>query len=326
MNVDESHTNPKTPAKQFCFVLIPGFSMVAFSCAIDALRAANHVIETSAYAWEAVSAESHGVTSSSGISLPTSSLNNAVEPDVIAICGGDRSHDYSNPELTRWIQSKAKQGKIIGSMSDGAFVAADIGLYRNVPSTIHWKCFDAYRERYPELDIRPSMIEISGNRFSCAGGTASLDLILHFINHDFGSEVVSRIADNYFHDTIREISKVQHMTNAYRIAGKNKDLSEALLLMENNLEVPLAIEEISGAVGVSRRQLDRLFKRFVDSTPQAHYRELRLSRASGLLIQTGLSITEIALGCGFHSASHLGKFFKQRFGVTPGEFRRSGYR
>ncbi len=325
MNVHHSKHETKSSARHFCFVLIPGFSLVAFSCAIDALRAANIINESATYSWEAVSVEVEAV-SSSGITLPTTPLSTAGEPDVIAVCGGDRSHEYTNPELTRWLQLKAKQGKAIGSISDGAFVVADIGLFRNVASTIHWKCFDAYRERYPDLDIKPSIIEMAEKRFSCAGGTASLDLMLHFINADFGSDVVSRIADNYFHDTIRDTSKVQHMTNAFRIAGKNRDLSDALLLMENSLETPLAIEKISETVGVSRRQLDRLFKRYVDATPQTHYRDLRLARASGLLIQTSLSITEIALGCGFHSASHLGKFFKQRFGVTPGEFRRNGYR
>ncbi len=317
------NSGSSAPNKHFCFVLIPSFSLVAFSCATDALRAANEFIGSKAYSWNAVSAGENITKSSSGFAIAAPDISEAGEPDVIVICGGDRSHEYRNQALTNWLQAKSHQNCAIGSISDGAFVLADIGLFSKVPSTIHWRCFDAYRERFPELDIRPSIMEISDNRFSCAGGTASLDLMLHFISADHGAETASRVADNYFLDIIRDTSKEQHLTNAYRVAGKNEHLAQALLLMENNLEAPLSIAGLSVAVGVSKRQLDRIFKRYVGSSPQAHYRELRLARASGLLIQTGMGITEIALACGFQSASHLGKFFKQRFAVTPGEFRRN---
>ena len=315
------HTN----MNQFCFVLIPGFSLVALSCAIDALRAANNIADKPLYEWRMVSVDGNEVISSSSIALQTKHIDEAETPDVIAICGGDRSHQYSNSQLTAWLHHMAAESKTIGSISDGAFVVAQTGLFNSVPSTIHWKCQDAYRERYPDLDIKPSMIEISGKRFSCAGGTASLDLMLHFIREQHGSSIAGMIADNYFHDTIRDESSVQHITNAYRIAGRNPQLADALLLMESHLENPLTIADISESIDISQRQLDRIFKKFVGTSPQSHYRDLRLTRASGLLAQTGLSISEIALGCGFHSASHLGKFFKKRFGMNPREYRNRSF-
>ena len=315
-----SQTNAQN-TKHFCFVLVPGFSLVAFSCAIDALRSANQIVDYAPYSWEAVTPENSIVVSSSGFLFPATPLVQHASADIIAVCGGDRSHEYENPELTRWLHAKATEGVTIGSISDGAFVVAQTGLFSNVPSTIHWKCQDAYRERYRDLDIRTSILELQDKRFSCAGGTSSLDLMLNFIRNDHGPEVAGRIADNYFHDIIRDGSRVQHMTNAFRIAGRSKELSDALLLMEDNLETPITIQQIAHRLKISQRQLDRLFKRYLSITPQAHYRDLRLTRAAGLLIQTGISVTEIALVCGFHSASHLGKFFKQKFGTTPREFR-----
>ncbi|MGI9353417.1 MAG: GlxA family transcriptional regulator [Rhizobiaceae bacterium] len=308
--------------RSYSFVLIPRFSLVAFSCAIDALRGANQVLGNDYYSWKAVSPDGEPTLSTSAIELPTQSLNEGNEPDVIVICGGDSSHTYQNQILTNWLHGQVNRGKQIGSISDGAFVAAEAGLFDKVPSTIHWKCFDAYRERFPKLEIKPSMMEIEGNRFSCAGGTASLDLMLHFIRKDHGPEITSQIADNYFHDTIRDSSREQHVTNAFRLASRNPVLADALLLMESHLETRLTITEIAKRLKISRRQLDRVFKRDLKQSPQEFYRYLRLTRASGLLLQTNMSVTEIAIGCGFQSASHMGKYFQIRFGLTPGTYRK----
>ena len=307
---------------QYHFVLLPRFSLVAFSCALDGLRGANQILGRREFCWKTVSPNKKVETSTSDIPLVTEPLDSKPEPDVIVLCGGDSSHAYHNTQLTNWLHDQAKAGKRIGSISDGAFVAAEAGLFDNVPSTIHWKCLDAYRERFPALDIKPAIMEISDNRFSCAGGTSSLDLMLHFVRKEHGSDVASQIADNYFHDTIRDHSREQHVTNAFRVAGRNPMLADALLLMETHLEARLSIADIAGLLNVSRRQLDRIFKRDLNQTPKDYYRNLRLSRASGLLIQTNMSVSEIAVGCGFQSASHLGKYFREKYGATPGVYRR----
>ncbi|MEM9329897.1 MAG: GlxA family transcriptional regulator [Pseudomonadota bacterium] len=307
--------------QSYCFVLVPRFSLVAFSCAIDALRGANQILGEEYYSWRAASVEGLPMVSTSAIEVPTIKVTNASHADVIVVCGGDSSHTYQNAKLTHWLHDQAKRGKKIGSISDGAFVVADAGLFDRVPSTIHWKCYDAYRERHPDLEIKPSMMEISGNRFSCAGGTASLDLMLHFIQERHGVETTSQIANNYFHDTIRDGSREQHLTNAFRLGSKNPILAEALLLMESHLEMRLSISDIADILEISRRQLDRIFKRHVKKSPQEVYRHLRLTRASGLLLQTNMSVSEIAVGCGFQSASHMGKYFQTRFGLTPRNYR-----
>ncbi|MEL7429352.1 MAG: helix-turn-helix domain-containing protein, partial [Pseudomonadota bacterium] len=179
-----------------------------------------------------------------------------------------------------------------------------------------------YRERFPALDIKTSMIEISKNRFSCAGGTSSLDLMLHFIREDHGDELVSLIAQNFFHDTIRDGTREQHLIKAFRIAATNPAVSQAILLMENHLEHPLSIEAIAGDISISRRQLDRLFHDNMGCSPKEYYGRLRLARAAALLHQTSLSVGEISLACGFQSASHLSRNFSGQFGETPGSYRR----
>lgn len=309
--------------KTFTFALVPGFSLVAFSCAIDALRGGNLVLGYTHYDWNSVSPDGTPVISSSEIAVPTIAIDVLPETDVVAICGGVNSHNYSDDRLIRWLQILAKTEKRLGSISDGAFVAAKAGLFDSVPSTIHWRCQDAYRERFPDLEIRASMIEISPRRFSCAGGTASLDLMLHFVREEHGSEVVSLIAQNFFHDTVRDGAREQHLTNAFRIAGRNPVLSEAILIMESHLEQRLSISEIANRINISRRQLDRIFQQSAGQSAREFYRDLRLTRASGLLMQTNMSVSEIAVGCGYQSASHLGQQFREKFGETPGTYRRS---
>jgi len=212
---------------------------------------------------------------------------------------------------------QARKNKNIGAISDGSFIVAACGLFDNCRSTIHWKCQNAYRERFANLDIRMSIIEVEENRFSCAGGTSSLDLMFNFFAKTLNLATIGRIADNFFHDKIRSVEDMQPVTSGYMYAGRNAKLSKALVIMATHLEALISIKQIAAQLSISHRQLDRLFLRQFDKSPHQYYREMRLDRAAGLLRQTELSVNEIALGCGFHSSSHLSKFFKLRYRTTP---------
>ncbi len=310
------------------FVLIPGFSLLALSCAVDTLRAANQVLGRTAYVWRLTAdvgdaPAGNSVPSSSLIRLPAAPLANVnPAPDLMAVVGGERSHDYNSTALAGSLIHAAGRGAHIGSISDGAFPVAAAGLFDGHRSTIHWKCLDAYRERFPYLDIRTSIFEIDRNRFSCAGGTTSLDLMLTFVMETHGTGTASLVAENYVHDRIRGTAQEQHVTAAIRMAGQNRHVAEAVLLMERHLEDPLSVDRIAGALGISARQLARLFRSRLGRSPGQFYLDLRVDRAASLLRQTSMSVSEIAVGCGFQSASHLGRYLKRRHGTTPGQWRR----
>lgn len=326
---DNMHSgNEMIESQHFGFFLVPGYSLVALSCAIDVLRAANLEIDQPYFKWTLVGEKEKGemveaVASSAGIETNYIDINGAPDFDIIAICGGRQTHLYSSARAEKWLKAQARRSIKIGAISDGSYLAARLGLFSQCRSTIHWKCQSAYRELNPWLDIRASIFEVDGNRFSCAGGTASLDLWLYFIAEKFGEKVAGRIADRYFHDVIRSDDQVQHMTSALRFAHRNEKLSKALVMMEEALEVPLPIADIAAHLGLSHRQLDRIFRKHLNMSPAQHYRDLRLLRAANLLKQTELPIIDIAFGCGFHSSSHLAKFFKERYGTTPSRYRRS---
>ncbi|MCY3701661.1 MAG: GlxA family transcriptional regulator [Rhodospirillales bacterium] len=313
------------------FVLVPGFSLLSLSCAVDALRAANLVLGRTVYAWRLSADFDHlasgdGVPSSSDIRLSAVPLaartSSDTPPDLLAVVGGERSHHYDSEALAVSLKRAAARGARVGSISDGAFPVAANGLFDGYRSTIHWKCLDAYRERFPDLDIRTSIYEIDRDRFSCAGGTTSLDLMLTFVMEAHGARTASLVAENYAHDRIREAAQEQHVTAAIRMAGRNQHVAEAALLMEQHLEDPLSVDRIARAAGISPRQLTRLFRSQLGRSPGQFYLDLRVDRAASLLRQTSMSISEIAVGCGFQSASHLGRFLKRRHGATPGQWRR----
>jgi len=317
--------------RHFCFVLIPGYSLLAIAGAIDVLRAANLGVEDAAklYSWQLIGTEkTHAqARSSSGLGLLVDNIESVAveqlqERTVIAVCGGDNSHNFSNRQLTHWLKLAATRDIHIGSISDGAFVVAACGLFFGHRSTIHWKCLDAYKSNYPDLDIRATILEIDRRRFSCAGGTSSLDLFLHFVRQDFGADRAARISSNYLHDVVRDNTSGQNTVEAYRYAGYSKPLSEALRIMAVSIEEPVSIEAIATQSGTTHRSLDRLFKRHLGKGPARYYRELRLRRAASLLQQTGMSVSEIALACGFSTSSHLGQHFRKIYSHTPSEFRR----
>ena len=314
----------QSQANTFAFFLVPGFSLVALSSAIDVLRAANVEVDRTHFEWSLLGEESGVVASSSGIELPVEQISADNRANVIAVCGGERTHLFANSKVEKWLRDCAREHCRIGSLSDGAYLVAKAGLFNQCRSTIHWKCQNAYRELYPNLDVRTSIMEIDALRFSCAGGTASLDLMLNFVASSLGTAIAGRVADNYFHDVIRGDDQTQHLTRAFRFATRNETVSNALFKMEAALEAPIPVAQIADELNVSHRQLDRLFRTHLGASPSRFYRDLRLARASSLLKQTALSVAEVAVSCGFQSASHLAKFFHQKYDETPLQHRKKG--
>lgn len=303
------------------FVLVPGFSLLALSAGIEALRAANAVRGERLFDWVLAAAEPGAVASSSALPMHAVGLADAGHCTVVAVCGGNRSHLPQPPQLIRWLRTQARSGALIGAFSDGSYVVAEAGLYDQAPSTIHWHCIDSYRERFPMLDVRATLFELHGRRFSCAGGTASLDLMLTVLRQRYGAELAAAVAGNFMHDTIREADRVQR--NAWvRMQAYSQPLADAMRCMEARIDVPLTIAELAATAGVSLRQLDRLFRRYLHAAPADYYRQLRLDRARHLLIQTGLPVLEVAAATGFSSSAHLARAFRDRFGASPQAYRR----
>lgn len=304
--------------KVFGFCLLPKFAMLAFTAAVEPLRAANLLSGRTLYRWRVFTADGRAMASSNGIEVNAhASVEQDEALDSVVICGGLDAHLYKDKAVFNWLRRHARQGARIGALSDGTHLLAAAGLLDGYACTIHWQCIAGLREMHPELDIHDELYCIDRNRFTCAGGTASLDMMLNLIEQDHGHDLALQVAEQFLHERIRGDDDEQRMALRLRVGVGHPKLLQAIRVMEENLEQPISSAELAEQAGLSIRQLERLFQKYLGCTPRAHYVELRLQRAHRLLTHSSLSVTEVGLACGFVSASHFSKCYRDFFGRTP---------
>jgi len=304
--------------EHFGFLLVPGFSLMAFSSAIEPLRAANAISGKELYRWTLLAADGEPLPASNGILIqPDCSVATETKFDYLFCVGGTGAERYRDPRAIGYLRKISRMGTILGAVSTASYLLAYAGLLENRRCTIHWEHMDGFKEDFPHLDITDELFEIDGGIITCSGGTASIDLLLHLISHSHGHELATHVSEWFLHKQIREQSEHQRMSLRFRIGVSHPKLLSAIQYMEDNLETPMEREEIASAVNLSTRQLERLFRKYLNSTPRKYYFGLRMQRARMLLRQTSMSVLDVALACGFVSASHFAKCYREFFGFSP---------
>ena len=214
---------------------------------------------------------------------------------------------------------------MVGAISTGSFILADAGLSTNRRCTVHWEYADLFRSRYPELKVSRDLYIVDRDVFTCSGGTAALDMMLHFVSEASTPQIAVAVAEQFIHPRYSQAGGSSAPRD--RIARYGVDsaiLVEIIKLMEGSLENPLDIRQMAERVGVSARQVERLFRLQIGTSPKAFYSKLRLARARTLLRQTIDPILAIAVECGFGSTSHFSHAYKRLFGIAPTDERRGG--
>lgn len=300
------------------FLLINEFSMLAFASAIEPLRAANRQSNKQLFEWFVASVFGDSCTASNGVEVNTKDgLENFDRCDMVLVCAGVSVRSNTNKATLNLIRRLDRQGKIIGAICTGTYIMAAAGLLNGRRCTIHWENIDGLFEEFPDLEISNDLFEIDGNRLTCSGGTASLDMMLNLITAAHGVSLAAEISDQFIHDRIREQTNRQRMELRSRIGVSHPKLLAVVQMMEENLEEPLPQTSLADKTNLSTRQLERLFRKYLNTTPTRYYLNLRLARARHLLRQTSMSILSVALACGFVSASHFSKCYRECYGSTP---------
>ncbi|NHN88995.1 GlxA family transcriptional regulator [Acetobacter conturbans] len=308
------------PFRRFGFLTLAGYSMIAMSNAIEALRMANQLAEEETYTWSVLSLDGFQVASSNGLSLgPTISAKTVGELDVIFVCGGMDVRAATGAPLLTWLRQQARRGIALGALCTGTFALAEAGLLRGYRCAIHWENLSSIREEFPEIDITDDLFVIDRNRLTCTGGLAPLDMMLRIIATRFGAARVREISAQFLVERDRSGDERQPVPVP---AGAPEAMTRALRLIERESDRPLRIEEIADAAHLSVRQLERIFRRHAGVTPAAYLVGVRLDRARRLLRQTTMSVTDIGAACGFVSSSHFSSAYRSRFGRPPREERR----
>ncbi len=304
------------------FFLAPTFSMLAFVAALEPLRVANRRSGRALYRWSILSADGQPVAANNGMFQAADGPAAAASGlDAVVVCGAHDPAGYEDRAVLRWLRKLAAAGVRLGGVETGAYVLAQAHLLDGYRCTIHWENLPGFREAFPHLEVSSELYEFDRNRFTCAGGTASLDMMLHMIGRQHGFDLAVAVAETFIHSTMRKADDAQRMNLRLRTGVTNARLLECLELMEANLEQPLSLTELAGAVEVSKRQLERLFRRYLDSTPSRFYTEMRLREGQRLLEQTSLPVTDVALACGFPSPGYFSHRYRALFGLSPRETR-----
>ena len=312
-------TAPAAPHKtrRYVFVLMDNFTMLSFAGAVDALRIANRVIPNS-YEWVLAGEGGDTITCSSGISYKLDmDLDDVLRDDTVVLCGGANVQEATTTRLLNWIRREARRGVVIAALCTASYVMARAGLLDGKRATIHWENQDSFTEEFEDVELTKSVFVVDGNRMTTAGGTSSIDLMLKIIANDLGEDVASMVADQQIYSSIRTDQDQQRLSIPTRIGVRHPKLSRVIQMMEQNVEEPISPSLLAKEVGMSTRQLERLFRRYLNRSPKRYYMEIRLQKARNLLMQTDMSVINVALACGFASPSHFSKCYRAHYDTTP---------
>lgn len=318
-------TDAVLPGRHFAFLLVDKFSMFSLAAAIDTMRSANRLLGRDFYGWKTVSADGEAVSASNGLPIKIDYAVADLPPvDILFVCAGMSYEFAGKSKVLAALRALGRRGAVLGGLSVGSYLLAEAGQLEGHRCTIHWENRAGFRERFPHIECTGNVFEIDRKRYTCAGGTTSIDLMLEILRSDFGPDLASEVANQFQHERIRSAEDRQRIGPGRDLIGKSEKLRRIVELMADNLDEPYSAAQLAGMVDLSVRQVERLFLRYLSMTPGRYYMRLRLERARELLRQTDLPILDVAIATGFTSHSYFAQSYRVLFGHPPSEERRAG--
>ena len=299
-------------------LLVPGYALMSYACAMEPLRAANLISGQPLYQWQHFSPNGAPSNASNGVQIVADDgLAKLPDLDLLLVCAGGNPYVFNDSRTFSWLRQLAHSGTIIGGVSGGPYILARAGLLEGRRCTIHWEHVPAFLEEFPGLQLTRNRYEIDGNRISCSGGIAGLEMMHQLIAADHGHVLASEVVEWFLHSDVRTGDMPQRMAMRERMAVRDPKLIKVLEAMEMSLEEVRSREGLANLAGISVRQLERLFKLHLGRTISEHYSEVRMRHARILLRQTSLSVLQVAIASGFTNASHFSRSYRKRFGHSP---------
>jgi transcriptional regulator GlxA family with amidase domain len=304
--------------RRFVFVLLDQFTLLCYACAVESLRIANRMAGQKLYDWRVIGEGGQTATCSAGTAFKLDGdLDDVSRDDVVVLCGGIDIASATTKPVLNWLRREARRGVRIGGLCTAGYSLAKAGLLDGKKATIHWENQDSFLEEFEDVILTKSVFVTDAKTFTTAGGTASIDLMLKFIADDHGEDLAGAVADQLIYTAIRTDQDTQRLSVPTRIGVRHPKLSTVIHMMESHIEEPKSPATLAKEVGMSTRQLERLFRRYLNRSPKRYYMELRLQKARNLLMQTDMSVINVALACGFASPSHFSKCYRAQYRTTP---------
>lgn len=311
--------------RQVTILLMPGFCFYTVTTLVEALAMANRVADRKAYRWRFVSADERHVLSSAGIALEA---DGHVDLDRLGLSSAGRTDMLFVPSdlppasplwasVRRYVLDQAELGALVAGIGRGVFLLADAGLLEERRCAVHWQHLKEMKQRFTRVEADCHLYEHGETLLTCAGQTAVLDFILSVVRHDLGAEVASGLCDQHVVEQVRPARHRQRQPETTAVATSNPKLAAVVTLMRENPAPPLQLATVARRVGMSRRQIERLFELEGQEAPTRFYLHVRLEKAQQMLRRTALPVVDIGMACGFVSASHFSKCYRKRFGHSP---------
>lgn len=312
-------SGPTLP-EYFQFLLVDNFSHLAFSCAVEPLRIANHVTKQELYRWSFASEDGDFAQASNGTETRVSeAFKNCDCSDFLFVLSGLGVQSAATFSLLSAVRRGRAHGARIGALCSGAYILAEAGLLDGQKAAIHWDYHDSFMEEFPQVGLSRSVFVVDAPIITASGGTATADLMLFLIGQKHGEELATEVADQMVYNAVRDADATQRISLQSRHGIRNDHLKHAIQMMTNSIDDPSPPSIIAREIGISGRQLERLFGRYLNCSPKKYYVDLRLQKAQRLLVQTDMSVTEIAFATGFNSPTHFSKTYRVHFGLSPSD-------
>jgi transcriptional regulator GlxA family with amidase domain len=309
-------------------ILLPGFSLFALGAVRSLFAVANDVGGELLYRVQQYVPDGTQALAQCGMPLAAEPLGklNRDQAGLLMLIADERVDEglaaAVGSHLGQQLQCSSEDEEwVLGACGAGAQVLAEHGFLDGYRAAIHWQILADAVKRYPDTVFTSGLFEIDRKRISAGAGAAVLDLLLHWLGLRHGNTFAAEVAAGLGLDRLRGGDERQPVPASAQPALGSARLKEALELMAANLAEPLQAEDIAQLVGVSRRQLERLFRQHMDTFPSRYYLELRLKHARRQLKQTTQSILQVGLACGFASGPHFSTTYRNYFGCTPREER-----
>jgi AraC family carnitine catabolism transcriptional activator len=307
---------------RYGFLLLPEFPMYALIPAVEALRIANQNSGRKLFSWHFFSGDGKPVKAGNGMSMPVeAAVGDLPFFPTVFVCAGNHPTQHFSKRVLSWLRRLARHGATLGGIDTGAFALAAAGLLESYKVTLHWEALAMFRDQYPEIATSEQLYVIDRDRITCAGGSATLDLMLHLIARRHGPALAQIVANGFVAQRIRRDSEPQRLL-AQQISGdSNSPFTRILHDMEENLKTPLPAPELARRAGISVRALGRVLRDRVGESPMRYYLKVRLQAARNALFYSDIPIQDVASSCGFSGPEVLSRCFRAHFGLSPREFR-----
>jgi transcriptional regulator GlxA family with amidase domain len=309
-------------ARRIGLLPLDGFALMSYASLTEPMRAANLLAGHRLYDMIDITTDARAVHSSGAASIrPQVKVGDDIDLDYLfVIAGGDLTR-VEDARVTNWLARMARQGAQLGGVSGGPVILARAGLMNGRRMTVHWEHATALAEISPHLAIERTLYVIDRDRITCAGGTAPMDLMHALITRHHGAPFARQVSDWFMHTEVRPSIGPQRAGLVERLGTTDPALLDAVATMETHIADPVTLSDLAQIADVSPRQLNRLFQEKLGRSTMVFYRSLRLDTARGLLRNSSLPLTEIALATGFASSAHFSRVYSQHFGQPPSHYR-----